>query len=471
MTERIKADICVIGAGSGGLSVAAGAAQMGARAVLVEGAEMGGDCLNTGCVPSKALLASAAEAQRSGARFGVTRVEPQADYAAAMEHVEATIAAIAPHDSQERFESLGVRVIRAWGRFTSPSDLAAGDAVITARRFVIATGSRPFVPPIPGLETVPYLTNETLWSLRERPARLLVIGGGPIGMELAQAHRRLGCEVTVIEAATVLNREDPELAAILLDRLRAEGVEIVAGAKVASVTGQGGAIRVEVEGGRTFEGTHLLVAAGRVPNTESLNLDAAGVETNKSGIRTDARLRTTNRRIYAIGDVAGRGQFTHLAGYHAGVVVRSAVLGLPARARHDHIPRATYTDPELAHVGLTEAEARKRHGDKLTVLRAPLSANDRAQATARTEGMVKVMAVGGRPVGVSIVGPEAGELIAPWALAMANGLKLSAFANTVLPYPTLSEASKRAASTYFTPKLFDNPWVKRVVGFVQRFIP
>ena len=470
--ERIETDLCIIGGGSGGLSLAAGAVQMGARVVLVEGHRMGGDCLNYGCVPSKALLAAAraAQAMRSGGAFGVTPVEPEVDYAAAQDHVARTIAAIAPHDSVERFEALGVRVIQAWGRFVSETELEAGDHVIAARRFVVATGSSPFVPPIPGLDGVPYLTNETLFGLRERPAHLLVIGGGPIGLEMAQAHRRLGARVTVIEAERALGREDPEMAAPVLAKLREEGVEIVEEKAVTRVSGRAGAITVETSGG-SHTGTHLLVAVGRRPNLDRLNPGAAGVEVSRAGIRVDAGLRSTNRRIYAIGDAAGGAQFTHVAGYHAGVVIRSILLGLPAKAREGHIPRVTYTDPELAQVGLTEAEARARHGEKLTVARFDFAGNDRAVAGGGAEGLIKVMVVKGRPVGASIAGPEAGELIGLWALALANGLKMGAVANMVAPYPTLGEVNKRAAGNYFSPKLFGNPWVKRVVRLVQRAIP
>ena len=470
--ERIKTDLCIIGGGSGGLSLAAGAAQMGARVVLVEGHKMGGDCLNYGCVPSKALLAAgqAAQAMRTGGAFGVTPVEPEVDYAAAQGHVAQAIATIAPHDSVERFEALGVRVIQAWGRFVSPTALEAGDHVIAARRFVVATGSSPFVPPIPGLDRVPYLTNETLFDLRERPGHLLIIGGGPIGLEMAQAHVRLGCKVTVIEAARALGRDDPEMAAVVLAKLREEGVEIVEEKAVTRVSGRAGAITVETSGG-SHTGTHLLVAVGRRPNLDRLNPGAAGVEVTPAGVKVDAGLRSSNRRVYAIGDAAGGGQFTHLAGYHAGVVIRSILLGLPAKARADHIPRVTYTDPELAQVGLTEAEAREKHGDKLTVARFDFAGNDRAIATGQTDGRIKVMVVKGRPVGASIAGAEAGEMIGIWALALANGLKMGAVANMVAPYPTLGEVNKRAAGNYFSPKLFDNPWVKRVVRLVQRAIP
>ncbi|GAB4271489.1 MAG: FAD-dependent oxidoreductase [Pararhodobacter sp.] len=470
---RIDTDICVIGAGSGGLSVAGGAVQMGARVVLIEGHRMGGDCLNYGCVPSKALLAAgkAAAAHRAGAALGVTPDEPVLDFAAAKDHVARVVAAIEPHDSQERFEGLGVRVLRGYARFTGPREVEVDGMRVRARRFVIATGSRPMVPPIPGLESVPYLTNETIFDLREAPRHLVIIGGGPIGLEMAQAHRRLGSRVTVIEGAKALGRDDPEAAALVLARLRAEGVEIVEGAMVEAIGGRAGAIEVQVAGGTLFIGTHLLVAVGRRPNTERLNLEAAGIRHGRDGIETDAGLRTTNRRVYAIGDVAGRGQFTHVAGYQAGVIIRPMLFGLPARARADHIPHVTYTDPELAQIGPTEAEARAAHGDRLTVLRLGFDASDRARAEGRTEGLMKVMVLAGRPIGVTIVGAAAGEMIGIWALAIANRLKIGAIAGTVLPYPTMGELSKRAAGAYFTPRLFDNPLIKRVVGLVQRLVP
>lgn len=467
-------DICIIGAGSGGLSVAAGAAQMGARVVLIEGAEMGGDCLNHGCVPSKALLAAAkhAHAMTDGARFGVAPVVPQVDFATVKDHVARTIAAIAPMDSQERFEGFGARVIRDWARFVAPDRIEAGGEVIRARRFVIATGSHPAIPPVPGIEAVPYLTNETVFALREAPAHLLILGGGPIGIEMAQAHQRLGVPVTVIEGARALGREDPELAAIALAALRAEGVEIIENAPVAQVAGQAGAITLTLQDGRRLQGSHLLVAAGRKVALDRLNLAEAGVTADARGVSVGADLRSvSNRRVYAIGDAAGGAQFTHLAGYHAGIVIRSALLGLPAKARTDHIPRVTFCDPELAQIGLTEAEARALHSDRVQVLRWSFEHNDRAQSESRTEGLVKVVAVKGRPVGAGICGPQAGELIAPWALALSAKLRLSDMAGMVLPYPTLAEVSKRAAGAYFSPKLFDNPWLKRGVRLVQRFLP
>lgn len=340
--NTIKTDLLVIGAGSGGLSVAAGASQMGADVVLLEGHKMGGDCLNFGCVPSKALIASgkAAYAQSHAAKYGIANTKPKIDYAAAKDHVHDVISTIAPHDSVERFEGLGVKVIQEYGEFISPTEVRAGDTTITARRVVISTGSSPFVPPIPGLDGVPYETNETIFDLRERPKHLLVIGGGPIGMEMAQAHLRLGCQVTVIEGAKALGKDDPELAQIVLNKLREEGVTIEEDALAKEVRGKAGAIEVEAEDGRVLKGTHLLMAVGRKANVDRLSLDTAGIKTTKTGIKVDASLKTTNSKVYAIGDVAGGLQFTHVAGYHAGIIIRSALFGLPAKASYDHIPWA-----------------------------------------------------------------------------------------------------------------------------------
>ncbi|OSP56610.1 NAD(P)/FAD-dependent oxidoreductase [Pseudoruegeria sp. SK021] len=469
---KLTCDICVIGGGSAGLSVASGASQMGAKVVLLEGHKMGGDCLNYGCVPSKALIAAGkhAHAMQSGQPFGVRPVTPEIDYSAAKDHVQRVIDSIAPVDSQERFEGLGVHVIREFGQFISDTEVQAGDTVIKARRFVIATGSGPLVPPIPGLDTVPYLTNESLFDLRDRPTHLIIIGGGPIGMEMAQAHIRLGSQVTVIEGQKALGKDDPELAEVALSSLRDEGITIIEGAQAERVSEQDGQITVTTSDG-SVTGSHLLMAVGRSVNIDRLNLEAAGVAFTKKGVTVDASLRSSNRRVYAIGDAAGGLQFTHVAGYHAGVVIRSLLFGLPAKARTDHIPWVTYTDPEMAQVGLTEAEARKQHGDKLDVVRFPYHENDRAITEGKTTGLIKVMIVKGRPVGASIVGAQAGELIGIWALALANNLKMTAIANMVAPYPTLGEINKRAAGAYFSPKLFDNPTVKRVVGIVQRFVP
>ena len=470
--KRLRVDLCVIGAGSGGLSVAAGASQMGASVALIERDRMGGDCLNVGCVPSKALIAAAgaAQAARGAARFGIRLAPPEIDFRAVHDHVHGVIAAIAPHDSVERFEALGVTVIQAHGRFTGPRTVVAGEHEIAARRFVIATGSSPAAPPIPGLDEVPHLTNETVFERTVLPSPLIVIGGGPIGLELAQAHRRLGAEVTVLEMFSALGKDDPELAAIVTARLRREGVDLREGVAVTRVSRDGDGVAVEIaDGGRAerLAAAQLLVAAGRRPNIDDLGLEAAGIERNPAGVTVDDRLRTTNRRVFAAGDAAGRFQFTHVAGYHAGVIIRNALFRIPAKVDDRAVPWVTYTDPELAHVGMTEAAARERAGD-IRVLRFPFAENDRAQAERATDGLVKVIASKkGAVLGASIAGAHAGELIQGWILPVARGMHVKRVAGLILPYPTLGEANKRAAGSFFTPTLF-GPRVKAVVRLLAR---
>lgn len=473
MPKILQPDICVIGAGSGGLSVAAAAAAFGVPVVLVERGKMGGDCLNYGCVPSKSLLAAAKHAAAFGkaSDFGVTYGPLTVDFAKVREHVRGVIAAIAPNDSTERFTGLGVRVIAGTAQFKDAATVAVGDAFeIKARRFIIATGSSPAIPPIPGLADTPHVTNETIFDLGECPAHLLVIGAGPIGLELAQAFRRLGAAVTVLEAATPLAKDDPECAAIVLDQLARDGVAIRAGVAVRRVAGADGKVQAVIataDKEETIEGSHLLVATGRTPNVADLALDRAGIAFEPRGIVVDKRLRTTNTRVYAIGDVAGGLQFTHVANYHAGLVVRHALFRLPVAASNDALPRVTFTDPELAHVGLTEAEARARR-HKFQVLRWPYRENDRAQAERTTEGHIKVVtARGGRILGATIVGQNAGELIATWSLAVGQRLNIRAVATTVLPYPTLSEIGKRAAITRYTASL-TSPMVRRIMAWLRR---
>jgi len=468
----MKVDVCVIGAGSGGLTVAAGAAQMGATVALVERGAMGGDCLNTGCVPSKAMLAAAQKAQaiREGEAFGIKSDEPGIDWEAVHLHVQEVIAAIAPNDSQERFEKLGVRVIRAPGRFLDRQTLEAGEVRIRAKYFVLATGSSPFVPEVPGLDRVPYFTNETIFSSQQPIEHLIVIGGGPIGLEMAQAHCRLGSKVTVLEAARCLPKDDPQLAAVVLARLRDEGVgihESVQGLKVESGK-KGICIRyLGSEGECAVSGTHLLMATGRRANVGSLNLEAAGVDYSPHGVLVDARLRSSNRRIFAVGDVAGPFQFTHMAAYQAGIVIRNMLFRLPAKVDYRAIPWVTYTDPELAQAGLTEAEAKAK--GEVHVLCWEFADNDRAQAERRTEGRLKVICTPkGKVLGASIVGLHAGELIQPWVLAISQQMKIGAMASMIAPYPTLSEASKRVAGSFYTEKLF-SPAIRRIVRFLMRF--
>ncbi|MCB2054832.1 MAG: FAD-dependent oxidoreductase [Geminicoccaceae bacterium] len=467
MTRLAKPDICVIGAGSGGLSVAAGAAQLGARTILIERGEMGGDCLNFGCVPSKSLIAAADAAHtiRTAGRFGVDAGTPAVDMARVRAHVRSVIARIAPHDSVERFEGLGVRVVREEGRFVAPDAVEAGDLRIEARRFVVAAGSRPAVPPIPGLDGVAHLTNETIFDLERLPEHLLVVGAGPIGCELAQAFRRLGSTVTAFDMGPMLPNDDPELVEVVRRALIAEGVNLRE--KVAIARIEPGP-RVVLEGGEAIEGSDLLIAAGRKPNVEALDLPRAGIETNARGIVTDASLRTTNRRVYAIGDVAGRLQFTHVAGHHGSLVIRHALFRLPVNVESAPVPWVTYTDPELAHVGLTEAGAKQR-GLAHQVIRIPFTGNDRALTEATDTGSLKLIASKrGRVLGVSIVGRHAGDLVLPWVLAIQKKHKLSTLASVIAPYPTRSEITKRAAGSFYAPKLFGS-WSKRLVGFLTRF--
>ncbi len=473
MTDVMTPDICVIGAGSAGLVVAAGASQMGAEIVLIEKGKMGGDCLNYGCVPSKALLAAGRAAVKGShtARLGVDYAPPGIDFGRVQAHVKSVIEGIAPVDSVERFEGLGVRVLKETARFASGDEVIAGPHRIRARRFVIATGSGPLVPPIPGLDQVPYQTNETIFDLTERPRRLIVIGGGAIGCELGQAFRRLGAEVAILEMAGILPRDEPEAVALLRQELRRDGIELYEGSQVTRVEAGGPGVIVHFE--RDGEpgqvaGDTLLLAAGRRPGVAELNLEAAGVAYDRKGVTVDARLRSSNRKIFAIGDVAGGLQFTHVAGYHAGVALKNILFRLPAKASDAAIPWVTYTAPEVAQVGLTEAQARERYG-RLQILRWPFAENDRAQAERSTTGLIKAVTTKrGKVLGCSIVGKHAGELILPWVLAISQGLKIGALAQAVAPYPTYSEVSKRAAGSFYTPSLFSER-TRRVVRFLRLF--
>lgn len=472
MSQLLTCDVCIIGAGSAGLSLAAGAAQLGARAVLFERGKMGGDCLNYGCVPSKALLAAAHVAQniREAQRFGIQCPEPEIDFGAVMAHVRSVIATIAPHDSVERFERLGVRVIKADARFVGPREVSGGGVRVKARWIVIATGSTAVMPSIPGVESANPLTNETIFSLTARPDHLLIIGGGPIGVEMAQAFRHLGSRVTILERTRLLKRDEPEFAQSLRQRLAAEGVVIREGVKIEAVARLKDEIALTLSGeADPVTGTHLLVAAGRRPRLEGLDLEKAGVTFTDKGVTVDARLRTSNPHVYALGDIAGGPQFTHVAGYHAGLVIRNALFRIPAKLDYSALPWVTYTDPELAHVGLREVEARRRFGDDVRVTNAEFRTNDRAQAEHEAVGGIKVITrANGIVLGASILGSSAGELLPLWGLAITRRLKLSALTGVIFPYPTRSELSKAAASAFYTPKLFSR-WPKRLVRLLLWF--
>jgi pyruvate/2-oxoglutarate dehydrogenase complex dihydrolipoamide dehydrogenase (E3) component len=461
--KELAPDLCIIGAGAAGLSVAAGAAQLGLSVVLFEAGEMGGDCLNYGCVPSKALIAAAnlAHKTRTGAALGLVASSVAVDWARVKAHVKGAIAAIEPNDSQERFEGLGVTVIRDRARFEDARTVVSDSVRVRARRFVVATGSRPVLPQIPGLAETGALTNETIFDIDALPSKLLVLGAGAIGVELGQAFRRLGSEVTIVEAATALAGADEEARELILARLGAEGVELLEGWKAthAARTGASVTLTIQDAGGatRALEGSHLLLAVGRAPALDGLGLESAGVKFDRRGVETSPTLRTSNPRIWAIGDAAGRGLFTHLAGWHASVFVRNVLFKARTHADSVAIPSVVFTDPELAQIGLTEAQARERDGDSVRVARWGFHDNDRAHTAAETEGFCKlVLGKGGQILGATIVGADAGELLAPIALAMAEGLGVRALTNPVLPYPTRSEVVKRAAGAYFTPTLFSS---------------
>ena len=472
MSQILTPDICVIGAGTGGLVVAAGASQLGAKTILIESHRMGGDCLNTGCVPSKALLAAAHAAvnYRRAAEFCLDQTPPRVDFAKVQAHIRGVIAAIAPNDSEARFTGLGVTVLREHARFTGPGEVAVGDRRIRARRFVVATGSAAFVPPIPGLAELPYLTNETIFDVDRLPEHLLIMGGGPIGCELAQAFARLGARVTLVEMYALMPKDDPELVEVVRRALKADGVALYEHHMVigAAKSGTSVALDIETDGARRrLEGSHLLVAAGRRPRVADIGLDSAGIAHSEKGIEVDARLRTSNRRVFAVGDVVGGPQFTHLAAYHAGIVIRNALFRLPAKANLSALPWVTFTEPELAHVGLSEAAARAL--GPIRILRWPLAENDRAQAEHRHDGFIKIVtSARGRILGADIVGPSAGEMIHLWTLTVSQRMKIGAVAGMIAPYPTLAEIGKRAAGNYYLPKLFGER-TKRLVRFLARF--
>ncbi len=466
-------DICIIGGGSGGLSLAAGAAQMGAKILLFEAGAMGGDCLNSGCVPSKALLAAAKAAHhaKGAPHMGIMGTPPQIDFAAVKAHVSAVIDGIAPHDSIERFAALGVTIISEHAAFTGPREVASKHHTVRAKYVVIASGSQPAMPPIEGLSDIDFYTNETIFADPTKPDHLVIVGGGPIGIEMAQAHARLGVNVSVIEALSIMVRDDSELVAMLKTQLEADGVTFIEGVGVASVRqNQPSGMTLTLADGEIIQASHLLVATGRQPVIDGLNLPAAGVKFGKTGIVTDRRLRTSNKRIYAIGDVTGRQQFTHMASYHASICLRNILFKYPAKIDETAVPWVTYCDPELAHVGLTHDAAIDCWGkDNVTVTRWNLADNDRARADHRTNGMFKaVLHRNGRILGASILAPMAGEIIQTWILAIANRQKIASLATMIAPYPTYGEASKRAAGNFFTAKLFGKT-TQKLVRFLLKF--
>ena len=473
---RFDYDIGILGGGAAGLTAAAGAAQFGAKTVLVEKArKLGGDCLHFGCVPSKTLIRTAGvwSLARRAKEFGLPEIElPPVSLAAVMDRVRSVIDTIQEHDSPERFCRLGAEVRFGDPRFVDDRTVSVEGDRLTARAWIVATGSSPSIPPVEGLADVPYWTNETVFSQKELPGHLLVLGGGPIGVEMAQAFRRLGSKVTVIEFADqLLGAEDPDIAAILQHRLEAEGVKVLTGTKAVKAAAVNSSVLLRVapakgEGEpRTIEGDVLLVAAGRNANVEGLELAAAGVGFAPRGIPADARMRTNVPHIYACGDVNGVFPFTHVAGYEAGIALSNAVLRFPRRADYTKVPWCTYTDPEVASIGLNEKRARSA-GVEYRVLETHFREVDRALAEGETGGKIKALvSPSGALLGCQIAGHQAGELIHEWVAAINGGVKLSTLAGAIHAYPTLSEISKKAAGSYYSEKLFSDR-TRRILRFL-----
>jgi pyruvate/2-oxoglutarate dehydrogenase complex dihydrolipoamide dehydrogenase (E3) component len=461
----VEYDLGIIGGGSGGLVVASAAAQLKAKVALVERDRLGGDCLWFGCVPSKSLIHASRVAYevKNAARFGVHTEHPKIDFSKAADHVQTVIKTIEPHDSPERFRGLGVDVIFGEGKFSDRQTFEVNGRQLKARAFVISTGSRPAIPAIPGLTEAGFLTNEKVFSLQERPDNFAIIGGGPIGCELGQAFSRLGSNVTIIESGDhLLQKEDPEAAQVVQDQLISEGIKILTQTRVEQVELKAGKKHIKA-GKNTIIADEILLAAGRVPNVESLNLEAAGVAVGKQGIQVNSKLQTTNPRIYACGDVIGGYQFTHVAGYEAVVVLTNALFFPVSKANYRVIPWATFTDPELARVGLTEKQAIERYGKDIYVLKQPFSGVDRAQAEGKTSGFAKIITrVNGEILGAHLVGPSAGELIHEVVLAMANNLKVSALTGIHI-YPTLSEVNSKAGLLLKKQKFSQNQWQQNLL--------
>ncbi|MDE3154470.1 MAG: mercuric reductase [Acidobacteriota bacterium] len=469
-------DLVVLGGGTAGLVSAAGAAGLGARVALIERGLLGGDCLNTGCVPSKALLRSARAAgeARRAAALGVRLTGGvEVDFPAVMARMRQRRAAISPNDSAARLRGLGVDVFLGTARFTGPRTVEVAGRTLRFRRAVVATGGRPVAPPIPGLEEVRHLTSETLFWLTERPARLAIAGGGPIGCEMAQAFARFGTAVTLIETADrVLPREDPDASAVIARQLARDGVRLETGAQFVRVERAGGGVRLQVARGDTFsaiDADAVLLAAGRAPNIESLDLDAAGVRWSRSGVEVDDRLRTSNPRVYAAGDVvSGAFRFTHAADAMARIVIQNALFYGRRPTSALVVPWCTYTDPEVAHVGASPAAPGT--ASRLETITVPLDEVDRAVVDDETEGFVRVHHERGRLRGCTIVAPHAGDLIGVAAYALTRGGTLEQFAATIHPYPTIGEAFRRAGDAYRRTRLTPGVrrWLNRYFAWTRR---
>lgn len=478
MAKSSKRDVIILGGGVGGLVTASVASQLGLKVTLIEARErLGGDCLHTGCVPSKALLhcARRVHQQRQAASFVLGGdAEPETDIAAVNAYIRTVIDTLQQHDNPERFRAYGCEVLFGRGRFIGPNRIEVNGELRRGRRIVIATGSSPFIPPIEGLVEAGYLTNEDMFSLDVLPDHLAILGGGPIGIEMAQAFRRLGSKVTVLmRGDTILPNDGPELASLLQTRLAEEGIEFITDSELLRVEkredGQRCLILRQRAGETTLLADQLLIATGRKANTEGLALAAAGVEEERNGIVVNRHLRTSNRRIYACGDVCGPYRFTHMAEYQAGIVISNALFRFPKAVDYSLFPWVTYTDPELAGVGLSERQAREQ-GMDVEILRFPFRDIDRAVVEGTTLGETKFVVRKGKILGATILGAHAGELLHEIVLAMKSGSGIGTLSSAIHAYPTLSQIHRRTVNTHYSNKLF-SPLSRQLVQWLNRLLP
>lgn len=469
MSDNLKYDFAIIGAGSGGLTFAAVASQLGHKVALIEKGKMGGDCLNYGCVPSKALLAAAKKIKsaKEAEKYGV-KSSGKVDFKKVKEHIQSTINTIAPHDSQERFESLGADVFREHASFINHNTLKVGNQKIEAKKIIISTGSSPAVPPIKGIEESGYLTNETIFDLEELPEHLAIIGGGPIGCEMAQAFSNLGSQVTLLETApSILSKDNSEAAQTIHKHLSKGGANIINNANIINILQN--KIKLKSE---EIKFSHILIAAGRKPNIYNLNLEAAGIEFSNTGIHTNNKMQTTNKHVYAIGDCTGKHPFTHMAGAQASIVIQRLLFGnMLASQNENAVPWVTYTDIELAHVGMNKEQAKSKYGvDNIKVTTRDFDKNDRAQAEGNTEGFISIITKkNGQVLGADIVGQNAGEIINQWTPLIHNKAKIKEVLKSIYPYPTLSESNKHLASGYYE-KIFYSKTTQKISQWLFRYI-
>jgi pyruvate/2-oxoglutarate dehydrogenase complex dihydrolipoamide dehydrogenase (E3) component len=458
-------DIGIIGGGAAGLTVASGAAQLGAKTLLVEKEkELGGDCLHFGCVPSKTLIrtAQAYHTIKNPQAFGLPNVEvPPVDFTKVKERIQSVIATIQKHDSEERFCSLGAKVEFGEPSFADEHSLRLNGQTVSAKTWVIATGSSPDRPPVEGLDRTPYITNKEIFSLDRLPESMIILGAGPIATEMAQAFCRLGTKVSVVQrSGQILSKEDKDMADEVMHVLASEGVTFHLNTSVLGVRdlGQQREVSIKDKDGRTqsLRAERILVAMGRDPNIQGLNLEGIGVEFDRKGIKVDERMRTSQKHVYAAGDVTGKFQFTHAAGYEGGIIVSNAIFHLPRKADYTFLPWCTYTDPELASIGMNEKGA-KEAGIEYSVFTELFMGNDRSLAEGERTGKIKMLLdKNEKPLGVQILGPQAGELLSEWVAVLNGKVKLSTLASAIHPYPTLGEINKRVAGDYLSPKIFSD---------------